>query len=70
MTEQNNINYNRIAEAIDFINENFKTQPSLDKIAEKIHLSPAHFHNLFTDWADVSPKNSYNISVLNMQKHC
>lgn len=56
MTEQHNINYNRIAEAIDFIKENFKAQPSLDEIAEKVHLSPTHFQRLFTDWAGVSPK--------------
>lgn len=56
MTTQETINYNRITEAIDYINENFKQQPSLDEIAEKIHLSPHHFQRLFVDWAGVSPK--------------
>ena len=56
MTEQENINYNRIAEAIDYIKVNFKKQPSLNDIAEKVHLSPFHFQRLFTDWAGVSPK--------------
>ena len=56
MTTQENINYNRIAEAIDFIHKNFKEQPNLDVIAKKIHLSPFHFQKLFTDWAGVSPK--------------
>ena len=56
MTEQENINYNRIAEAIDYIKVNFKEQPSLNDIAEKVHLSPFHFQRLFTDWAGVSPK--------------
>ena len=56
MTEQENINYNRIAEAIAFIKENFKKQPSLKEVAEKVHLSPFHFQRLFTDWAGVSPK--------------
>ncbi|HEX9601311.1 MAG TPA: methylated-DNA--[protein]-cysteine S-methyltransferase [Mariniflexile sp.] len=56
MTEQENINYNRIAEAIDYIKVNFKEQPSLNDIAEKVHLSPYHFQRLFTDWAGVSPK--------------
>ncbi|MFK5880482.1 MAG: methylated-DNA--[protein]-cysteine S-methyltransferase [Flavobacteriaceae bacterium] len=56
MTEQELINYNRIAEAIDYIKANFKEQPSLNSIAEKVHLSPHHFHRLFTDWAGVSPK--------------
>ena len=53
-TEQ--INYARIAEAIDYIRTNFKDQPGLDEIAEKVHLSPYHFQRLFTDWAGVSPK--------------
>ncbi|GAA3634242.1 methylated-DNA--[protein]-cysteine S-methyltransferase [Flavivirga jejuensis] len=56
MSEQDHINYNRIAEAIDYIKVNFKEQPSLNDIAESVHLSPYHFQRLFTDWAGVSPK--------------
>jgi len=56
MTTQDSINYTRIAEAIDYIKQNFKQQPGLDEIAGKIHLSPFHFQRLFTDWAGVSPK--------------
>lgn len=56
MKEQENINYDRIATAINYIQENFKTQPDLDEVAKKIHLSPFHFQRLFTDWAGVSPK--------------
>ena len=56
MTTQDNINYARIADAIDYIRQNFKHQPNLDEVAEKIHLSPFHFQRLFTEWAGVSPK--------------
>jgi len=56
MNEQDNINYNRIAEAIDYIKANFKTQPNLDEVAQKVHLSPFHFQRLFTEWAGTSPK--------------
>lgn len=56
MNEQANINYQRIAEAIEYIKANFKRQPSLDEIAEKIHLSPFHFQRLFSEWAGTSPK--------------
>jgi len=56
MTEQENINYNRIAEAIEYIKKNFKDQPSLDEVAEKVHLSPFHFQRIFTEWAGTSPK--------------
>ena len=56
MTISEEINYSRIAEAIDYIRANFRKQPSLDEIAEKVHLSPFHFQRMFTDWAGVSPK--------------
>lgn len=56
MATQNDLNYNRIAEAIDYIKSNFKTQPNLDEVAAKVHLSPHHFQRMFTDWAGVSPK--------------
>ncbi|HAP96071.1 AraC family transcriptional regulator, partial [Epilithonimonas hominis] len=50
------VNYQRIAQAISFIKENFKAQPSLAEIANHIHLSPTHFQKIFTDWAGTSPK--------------
>ncbi len=56
MKTQEIIDYNRIAEAIDYLKENFKNQPNLDEVAEKVHLSPFHFQRLFTEWAGVSPK--------------
>jgi len=56
MKEQNNINFDRIAQAIGYLKDNFKDQPNLDEVAEKVHLSPFHFQKLFTDWAGVSPK--------------
>lgn len=56
MNTQENINYNRIAEAIDYIKTNFREQPNLDEVAEKVHLSPFHFQRLFTEWAGTSPK--------------
>ncbi|HMB62000.1 MAG TPA: methylated-DNA--[protein]-cysteine S-methyltransferase [Eudoraea sp.] len=56
METQNQINYNRIAEAIEYIKTNFKSQPNLDEVAEKAHISPAHFQRMFTEWAGTSPK--------------
>lgn len=48
--------YQRVAEAIEYIKANFRLQPSLDQIAEQVHLSPHHFQRIFTEWAGVSPK--------------
>ncbi len=56
MNTQQETNYNRIAEAIDYIYTNFKTQPDLEEVAAKVALSPFHFQRLFTEWAGVSPK--------------
>src|SRR5690349_2853749 len=56
MQPQENINFNRIAEAIEYLTQNFKDQPNLDEVAQKVHLSPHHFQRLFADWAGVSPK--------------
>src|SRR5690606_23107382 len=56
METQADINYSRIAEAIDYIRGNFKIQPNLNEVAEKVHLSPSHFQRLFTEWAGTSPK--------------
>src|SRR5580658_4903028 len=56
MKQQEQINYDWIAEAIGYIRENFQSQPSLEEVADKIHLSPYHFQRLFSDWAGVSPK--------------
>src|SRR5688572_31173047 len=50
------INYQRIEQAIKYLEENFKRQPELDEIAEKVHLSPFHFQRIFTEWAGISPK--------------
>jgi len=56
MNAREQINYDRIAKAIAYIKENFKEQPNLDEVAEKINLSPFHFQRLFSEWAGTSPK--------------
>jgi len=56
METQQEVNYNRVAEAISFFKENFKAQPKLDEVAEHVHLSPFHFQRMFQQWAGVTPK--------------
>jgi AraC family transcriptional regulator of adaptative response/methylated-DNA-[protein]-cysteine methyltransferase len=56
MEKQQEINYNRIAEAIEFYRHHFKDQPSLEVVAEHVHVSPFHFQRMFKDWAGVTPK--------------
>lgn len=52
----NNNDYQRIAQAIQYIQDHFKEQPDLDDVAAAVHLSPFHFQRLFKEWAGVSPK--------------
>lgn len=68
MMNQEELNYQRVAEAINYIKKNYKQQPSLDEIAEKINLSPFHFQKIFTDWAGVSPKKFLQFISLNHAK--
>ena len=56
MNKQDQTDFSRIAAAIGYIKNNFKMQPSLEEVAEKIHVSPFHFQRMFTEWAGVSPK--------------
>ncbi len=54
--EDQAINYQRIEQAILFLEKNFQRQPELDEVAEKVHLSPFHFQRIFSEWAGISPK--------------
>lgn len=48
--------YERIAEAIAYIRDNVRQQPSLEQIASRAGLSPYHFQRKFKVWVGVSPK--------------
>ncbi|MFZ1705076.1 MAG: methylated-DNA--[protein]-cysteine S-methyltransferase [Saprospiraceae bacterium] len=61
--------YQIIAKAIEYIQSNFKNQPSLDEIAEHVHMSPFHFQRLFQTWAGTSPKKFIQHISLNYAKH-
>jgi AraC family transcriptional regulator of adaptative response/methylated-DNA-[protein]-cysteine methyltransferase len=55
MTQQS-IDYQRIEQAIRYIEQNFQQQPTLKKIAEEVNLSEFHFERMFTKWAGTSPQ--------------
>ncbi len=48
--------YRRIEQAILFLQENHRRQPSLEEMAASVHLSKYHFGRLFKRWAGVTPK--------------
>ncbi|QEY14455.1 methylated-DNA--[protein]-cysteine S-methyltransferase [Cellvibrio sp. KY-YJ-3] len=66
--QQHDIDYARIAAAINFIKDHLQDQPSLDEIATAVELSPFHFQKLFTEWAGVSPKKFMQYLTLEYAK--
>ncbi len=55
-TLQHTQDYERIAAALAYVDENFQDQPSLAEIAAQAELSEFHFQRLFTRWVGISPK--------------
>ena len=53
---QESLDYNRVAEAIRYVDEHAHSQPTLDDVAGAVGLSPHHFHRLFRRWAGTTPK--------------
>lgn len=48
--------YEIVAEAIRFVRNHSREQPSLDAIARHVKLSPHHLQRMFSEWAGISPK--------------
>ena len=65
---QQSEDYQRIEKAIRFIENNFISQPTLDQIAESVHLSKYHFNRLFKRWAGISPIQFQQILTLEYAK--
>jgi AraC family transcriptional regulator of adaptative response/methylated-DNA-[protein]-cysteine methyltransferase len=56
MNTNSTYTYQQIAKAIEHLIANFREQPTLAELAERVNLSEFHFQRLFTEWAGVSPK--------------
>ncbi len=63
-----NENYNKIVEAIQYIDENFKDQPSINTIAQHINMSKYHFIRVFKEYAGVTPIQFLQSITLNYAK--
>ena len=48
--------YDLVARAITFIRAAAKHQPTLEQVADAVHVSPFHLQRLFSQWAGISPK--------------
>ncbi len=65
---QTSLDYQRIAQAINYLEENFQNQPSLNEIAANVHLSKYHFQRLFKQWAGVTPTQFMHFLTVNYAK--
>ena len=68
MTTTTPSDYQRIAEAIEFIAGHIASQPTLEEIAAHLHLSPFHFQRLFSRWVGVTPKRYLQILTVERAK--
>ncbi len=60
--------YERVAQAIDFIRGNVESQPTLAEVAAAVNLSEFHLQRLFTRWAGVSPKRFLQVLTVDYAK--
>ncbi len=58
----------RVAQAIGFLDTNYRSQPSLNEVAGAVGLSPFHFQRLFKRWAGVTPKRFLQFLTLDHAK--
>lgn len=60
--------YDRIAQAIMFINRKTEEQPTLDQIAAHVNMSSYHFQRMFCQWVGVTPKKYLQILTVERAK--
>jgi AraC family transcriptional regulator of adaptative response/methylated-DNA-[protein]-cysteine methyltransferase len=56
--------YDRIEQAIQYLDERSREQPSLADVAAHVGLSESHFQRLFTRWAGISPKRFLQVQTV------
>jgi len=60
--------YDRIADAIDYIVAHAADQPGLAEVARQAKLSPFHFQRLFARWTGVTPKRFLQVVTVERAK--
>nr|WP_314065465.1 methylated-DNA--[protein]-cysteine S-methyltransferase [Cardiobacterium hominis] len=69
MTTAEQIQFARIAAAIEFLYDHHREQPDLAAVAAHVHISPQHLQRQFQQWAGISPKKMLqHISIENAKR--
>ena len=69
MTPAEQIQFARIAAAIEFLYDHHREQPDLAAVAAHVHISPQHLQRQFQQWAGISPKKMLqHISIENAKR--
>lgn len=68
MNTENGYHYNVMRRAIDKIDAQDGRMLSLDELATRLDMSPAHFQRIFTRWVGVSPKRYQQYLTLDHAK--
>lgn len=61
--------YLMVSEAVSYLTENARSQPTLEDVANHVGLSPFHFQRLFTRWAGISPKIFLQAVTMEYARH-
>ena len=67
---QMTLDYERIGQALRYLEESVTEQPSLAEVANHVGLSPYHFQRLFKRWAGISPKRFLQFLTVEYAKAC
>jgi len=65
---QQSSDYQRVEEAIHYLEANYRQQPDLEQVARSVHLSKYHFQRLFKRWAGISPTQFSHFLTLEYAK--
>lgn len=60
--------YDSVRRAIGFISERWRTQPTIEAMADAAHLTPDELHHLFRRWAGLTPKDFMQALTLDHAK--
>jgi AraC family transcriptional regulator of adaptative response/methylated-DNA-[protein]-cysteine methyltransferase len=66
--EMNQPEYRWVARALEYLDRNFKEQPSLEELSSRLDISPFHVQRVFKRWVGLSPKRFLQVLTKDYSK--